>query len=64
MIVLFFYLDEGRGCTYACTYICIGKNSQPFLENRMMDVYETFHTLSRFSNYTIYTEILGISLSL
>ena len=33
--------EEGaRGCTNA--YVCIGTHSQPFLQNRLMDVYETW----------------------
>ena len=30
---------KGGGCTNAC--ICIGTHSQPFLQNRSMDIYET-----------------------
>ena len=46
LIIFFMYLfilDEGRGggCTNAC--ICIGTHSQPLLQNRLMDVYETWY---------------------
>ena len=35
------YLGEkGGGCTNAC--ICMGTHSQPLLQNRLMDVYETW----------------------
>ena len=38
------YLDEGGGggvgCTNAC--ICIETHSQPLLQNRLMDLYETW----------------------
>ena len=34
------YLDEERGSTNAC--ICMGTHSQPLLQNRLMDVYETW----------------------
>ena len=39
------YLDEGKGggggwCTNAC--ICMGTHSQPFLQCRLMDIYETW----------------------
>ena len=39
---VFIYLDEkgGRGCTNAC--ICMGTHSQPLLQNRLKDVYETW----------------------
>ena len=41
MNFLCIYLGEERGgCTNAC--ICIGKHSQPLLQNRLMDVYETW----------------------
>ena len=30
----------GGGCTNAC--ICMGTHSQPLLQNRLMDVYETW----------------------
>ena len=45
MIFLCNYLDEGKGGggvsrTNAC--ICIGTHSQPLLENRLMNVYETW----------------------
>ena len=34
------YLGEGKGgCTNTC--ICIGTHNQPFLQNHLMDVYET-----------------------
>ena len=32
--------EKGRGCTNAC--ICMGTHSQPLLQNRLMDVYETW----------------------
>ena len=36
-----YYLGEkGGGCTNAC--ICMGTHSQPLLQNRLMDVYETW----------------------
>ena len=36
------YLGEkkGGGCTNAC--ICMGTHNQPLLQNRLMDVYETW----------------------
>ena len=38
---LWIYLvEKGGGCTNAC--ICIGTHSQPWLQNRLMDVYETW----------------------
>ena len=42
MNFLCIYLGEGRGggCTNAC--ICMGAHSQPFLQNRSMDIYETW----------------------
>ena len=40
MNFLCIYLGEkGGGCTNAC--ICMGTHSQPLLQNRLMDVYET-----------------------
>ena len=30
----------GQGCTNACIYM--GTHSQPFLQNRVMDIYETW----------------------
>ena len=32
--------EKGGGVTNAC--ICMGTNSQPLLQNRLMDVYETW----------------------
>ena len=42
MNFLCIYLGEkgGGGCTNAC--ICMGTHSQPLLQNRLMDVYETW----------------------
>ena len=41
MNFLCIYLDEkGGGCTNAC--ICMGTHSQPLLQTRSMDVYETW----------------------
>ena len=42
MNFLCIYLGEGRGggCTNACK--CMGTHSQPLLQNRLMDVYETW----------------------
>ena len=41
MNFLCIYSDEGSGgCTNAC--ICIGTHSQTLLQNRLMDVYETW----------------------
>ena len=41
MNFLCIYLGEkGGGCTHAC--ICMGTHSQPLLQNRLMDVYETW----------------------
>ena len=41
MNFLCIYLGEkGGGCTNAC--ICMGIHSQPFLQNSLMDVYETW----------------------
>ena len=41
MNFLSIYLSEkGGGCTNAC--ICMGTHSQPLLQNRLMDVYETW----------------------
>ena len=42
MNFLCIYLREkgGGGCTNAC--ICMGTHSQPLLQNRFMDVYETW----------------------
>ena len=34
------YLGEKGGCTNAC--ICMGTHSQPLLQSRLMDVYETW----------------------
>ena len=31
--------EKGGGCTNAC--LCMGTHSQPLLQNRIMDVYET-----------------------
>ena len=41
MNFLCIYLGEGKGggCTNAC--ICIGTHNQLFLQNHLMDVYET-----------------------
>ena len=41
MNFLCIYLGEkgGGGCNNAC--ICMGTHSQPLLQNRLMDVYET-----------------------
>ena len=39
------YLDEGKGggCTNGCIqHICIKTHSQPLLQNRLMDDYETW----------------------
>ena len=38
------YLDEGKGggCTNACIHVSTGTHSQPLLQNRLMDVYETW----------------------
>ena len=33
-------LGEGGGCINAC--ICMGTHNQPFLQNGLMDVYETW----------------------
>ena len=41
MNFLCIYLGEKRGgCTNAC--ICMGTHSQPLLQNRVMDAYETW----------------------
>ena len=42
MDFLCIYLGEerGGGCTNAC--ICMGTHSQPLLQNRFMDIYETW----------------------
>ena len=42
MNFLFIYLSEkgGGDCAYAC--ICMGTLSQPLLQNRLIDVYETW----------------------
>ena len=43
MNFLCIYLGEGKGgggCTNAC--ICMGTHSQPLLQNRLIDVYETW----------------------
>ena len=32
--------EKGGGCTNVC--ICIGTHSQPLLQNRLIDVYETW----------------------
>ena len=41
MNFLYIYLGEKRGgCTNAC--ICMETHSQPLLQNRLMDVYETW----------------------
>ena len=41
MNFLYIYLGEKkRGCTNAC--ICMGTHSQPLLQNRVMEVYETW----------------------
>ena len=34
-------MKEGGGCTNA--YICMGTHSQPFLQNCLMDIYETWN---------------------
>ena len=38
MNFLCIYLGEKRG---GCTNVCMGTHSQPLLQNRLMDVYET-----------------------
>ena len=40
MNFLCIYLGEKGGCTNAC--ICMGTHSQSLLQNRLMDVYETW----------------------
>ena len=42
MNFLCIYLGEkkGGGCSNAC--ICMGTHSQPLLQNRLIDVYETW----------------------
>ena len=41
MNFLCIYLGEkGGGCNNAC--LCMGTHSQPLLQNRLMDVYETW----------------------
>ena len=45
MKFLCIYLGErmgGGGCTNACIYIYGNTHSQPLLQNRLMDVYETW----------------------
>ena len=43
MNFLCIYLGEkGGGCTKLNVCICIGTHSQPLLQNRWMDVYETW----------------------
>ena len=34
-------LDEGRGDALMHVYVYIGTHNQPFLQNHLMDVYET-----------------------
>ena len=46
------YLNEGRGCTNAC--ICIGTHNQPFLQNRLMDVYATWLRWSTHGHAPVY----------
>ena len=42
MNFLCIYLGEKKGgCTNACN-ICMGTHSQPLLQSRLMDVYETW----------------------
>ena len=43
LMIFFIYLfkwKRGGGCINAC--ICMGTHSQPLLQNRLMDVYETW----------------------
>ena len=42
MIFLCIYLDEGRGGgALMHVYVYIGTHNQPFLQNHLMDIYET-----------------------
>ena len=37
---MYLFRRKGGGCTNAC--ICMGTHSQPLLQYRLMDVYETW----------------------
>ena len=42
MNFLCIYLDEGRGGALMHVYVYIGTRNKPFLQNHLMDVYETW----------------------
>ena len=41
MSFLCIYLDEGRGGALIYVYVYTGTHNQPFLQNHLIDVYET-----------------------